>query len=458
LTRRRQLSAATARFILDSYAMNTAIDATDDSLRDPVLISLIQQLGMRYALSPKHWEWQVQRVVSANHYLRFRRLRENNVSLRNGGDATKLLAADREMFGFIAGSSSICRMMIEGRLGYYDALMSKVVSLIRDVPHARILDLGSFGGLTTLYLGRVFPQSTIVGVEQFGGAVRIADEFRERTGQTNVSFFAADYGKFRTNDQFDVVVSMQTLPCYCLPFVHSELPEVYLRGKNLLAQAESPNGLIDEVRRPLAAVRAMVVDGGRAIFHERVPDLSRALLLHLLLSQVGLEVVHERMAAWSSVSQQDRRQMSALIAATAVPSPAAFEEAAIIGLHTLAPGRVDLSDLPAGVLLRWEGNEAHAVYHGFPDSRDELLVRGDKNTGARFHCYFGVLMGRWAYVYLTDTADVRTLSVIGVQGVQSLFTGTMNEMEVLAGKGEIILVEPTMEKLVYAVAKRFARY
>jgi hypothetical protein len=34
----------------------------------------------------------------------------------------------------------------------------------------------------------------------------------------------------------------------------------------------------------------------------------------------------------------------------------------------------------------------------------------------------------------------------------------MNEMEVLAGKSEIVLVEPTMEKLAYAVAKRFARY
>lgn len=439
--------------------MNAAIfDAQDDSLRDPVLVSLKEQLDMTYALNPKHWEWQVQQLVSSNQYLQFRRLRENNVSLRDGGDASQLLAADREMFAFIAGSPAICRMMAEGRLGYYDALMSKVISLISEVPHARILDLGSFGGVTTLYLGRVFPQSTVVGVEQFEGAVRIANEFRERTGQSNVSFITADYGKFRPNDQFDVAVSLQTLPCYCLPFVHSESPEEYVRGKNLLTELDGPHGLLDEVFRPLAAVRAVVVDGGRAIFHERVPDLSRALLLHLLLSQVGFDIVHERIASWCSVSQQDRRQMSALIAATAVPSPAAFEEAAIIGLHTFAPGRIDLSDLPMGVSLRWEGVEAHAIYHGFPDSRDDLMVRGEKNTGARFHCHFGVLSGRWAYVYLTDTADMRTLSVIGVQGLQSLFTGTINEMEVLVGKGEIVLVEPTMEKVKYAVTKRFARY
>lgn len=434
------------------------IDAQDNSLRDPVLISMNEELGLTYSLNPQHWEWKVQQSLSSNQYLQFRRLRENNVSLRNGGDATKLLAADRQLFAFIAGFPVLCRMMTEGRLGYYDALMSKVVSTIKGVPHARIVDLGSFGGVTTLYLGRVFPQSTVVGVEQFDGAVRIANEFRERTGQANVTFITADYSTFRPNDQFDVAVSMQTLPCYCLPFVPSQSPEEYGRGKDLLAQWDRPPGLLDEVLRPLAAVRAMVVDGGRAIFHERVPDLSRALLLHFLFSHVGFDVVHESMAAWSSVSQQDRRQISALISANAVVPPAAFEEAPIIGLHTFGPARIDLSDLPMGVSLQWVGIEAHALYHGFPHSRDDLMIHGEKNTGARFHCHFGVLSERWAYVYLTDTADMRTLSVIPVQGLQTLFTGTINEMKVLVGKGEITLVEPTIEKVAYAVTKRFARY
>jgi hypothetical protein len=47
--------------------------------------------------------------------------------------------------------------MLEGRLGYYDAVLESVAEAVARIPHDSIVEMASYGGLASLYLGRRSP-------------------------------------------------------------------------------------------------------------------------------------------------------------------------------------------------------------------------------------------------------------------------------------------------------------
>ena len=74
-------------------------------------------------------------------------------------------------YRLVGASAEMTRVMLEGRLGYYDAALPIVAEALAAVPHATVLDLGCHAGLVPIYLGARFPKARVVGVEGQRGAV-----------------------------------------------------------------------------------------------------------------------------------------------------------------------------------------------------------------------------------------------------------------------------------------------
>ncbi len=438
--------------------MNAFPPASDVDFRDRALADLVRALGMYHAKTPDEYEWRLQTRLSHAVYQQFVKLRAELKALTANIVPSEFAAVDRRYYEFLGSHPLAFQAAAEGRLGYYDRLLPLLVWTLADVPRATILDLGCFNGLSTLYLGRAFPDSTVVGIERHRGFCEVADEGRKAVGASNVSFVRGDYTDFRPERAFDVVVSLQTLPGYMLPWLPSESPDDYSRGRHLAAEIENASSPAQAVLQSLTAIRSLVAPTGLVVFNERLHGLPRALVFNALLARAGLDVLHAHMVDWHMASQQADVQTSPLIIARPCTPPAAFDEASVIDLYTLPAGYTDLSDLPAAHSVTWQGFYAHANFHGLPGERDEVVVAADLKTGHRFHQHMGVMGGRLAYVYLSDTMDRRNLTVAHTRNMRPLFKTARDLLAAARARGELARVDSEEDKLDYALAKRFRRY
>ncbi|MFO0809017.1 MAG: efflux RND transporter permease subunit [Gemmataceae bacterium] len=438
--------------------VNAFPPASDVDFRDPALADLVRGLGLYHAKTPSEYEWRLQTRLSHGVYQQLVKLRAELKLHSTDIVPSQFAADDQRYYQFLDAHPLACRATAEGRLGYYDRLLPLLAWTLAGVPKARILDLGCFSGLSTLYLGRTFPDSTVVGIERYRGFYEVAEEGRKAVGAANVSFVHGDYTDFRPERPFDAVVSLQTLPGYMLPWLPSESPDDYRRGRHLAAEIENASSPAQAVLRSLAAVRSLASPTGLVVFNERLHGLPRALLFHALLARTGLEVLHAHMVDWHMAGQKADVQTSPLIVARPCTPPANVDEAAVIHLYTLPAGYTDLSDLPAAHSVTWQGFDAHANYRSLPGDRDELVVAAELKSGQRFHQHMGVLGGRLAYVYLCDTMDRRNLTVTHTRNMRPLFKTARDLLAAARARGEVARVDPEDGSLDYALTKRFRRY
>ncbi len=423
-------------------------------LADETLAAVVAAAGLDAPDTREGWEWRLQCALPWPVFDGYRRRRDEcYAAAKDVNDVARVAAANDEFFAFVNAHPDLCRLFAAGRLGYYDALLPKVAARLRRAPPARILDLGSFAGVSTLYLGAAFPDSQVVGVEQHPGAVAVAEEASARCGLGNVSFACADYTEFDAG-AFDAVVSLQALPAYLIPWLPSERPEEYARGSHLEAALGAPAAAVLAVARAVAAVRRLTTAGGRAVLHERVVGLPRALLFHHLLARAGLAVTDLCLAGWHSVSQRDVVQSFPLIVASAADGPVPFDEAAMTALYTQAGGP-NLTGLPETCGVTFSGPPAHAAFAALPAPRDELCLRVGVKDGRRMHAYFGIAGGLWAYVYRCDTCDERKLSVGHLGIVPAMFQPGLDELARLQASGQLTDCEPPLDQFRYHVGERF---
>ena len=423
-------------------------------LADETLAAVVAAAGLDAPDTREAWEWRLQCALPWTVYDGYRQRRDECfAAAKDAGDVARLAATEDQFFAFAAAHPDLSRLFAAGRLGYYDAILPRVAARLRLRPPARILDLGSFAGLTTLYLGAAFPDSRVVGVERHPGAVAAAEAARARCGLGNVSFACADYTGFDAG-AFDAVVSLQAMPACLLPWLPAERPEDYARGPHLEAAVGEPAAPVQAVARAVAAVRRLTAAGGLAVLHERVSGLPRALLFQHLLSRAGLAVTDRCWAGWHSFSQRDARQSFPLIVATASDGPAPADEAAMIALYAL-PGGPDLTGLPHSHGVTYSGFQAHAAFAALPGPRDELCLRAGLPDGRRLHGYFGIAGGLWAYVYRCDTHDERMITV-GDRGIApAMFRAGLDELGRLSAAGQLALCDPPLDKFRYHLGKRF---
>ena len=424
-------------------------------LADGMLAAVVEAAGLDAPDTREGWEWRLQCGVPWPIFDGYRSRRDAcYAAAKNPDDSARIAAAEDEFFAFACAHPDLCRHFAAGRLGYYDALLPKVAARLRRAPPARILDLGSFAGLSTMYLGLAFPDSQVVGVERNPGAVAVAEEARSRCGLGNVSFACADYTEFDVG-AFDAVVSLQAMPAYLIPWLPSERPEDYSRGSYPEAALGVPAAPVLAVARAVAAARRLTAVGGRAVLHERLVGLPRALLFQHLLSRAGLAVMDLCWAHWHSVNQRDVVQSFPLIVASAADGPAPFDETAMTALYTLPPGGADLNGLPGASAVTYSGPQAHAARAALPAPRDELCLRVGMAGGRRMHGYFGVAGGRWAYVYRCDTFDERKLSVGDRRIAPAMFRAGLDELGALQASGQLAHCDPPLDQFRGHVGERF---
>ncbi|MEO2090998.1 MAG: class I SAM-dependent methyltransferase [Gemmataceae bacterium] len=423
-------------------------------LADETLAAVVEAASLDAPDTREVWEWRLQCALPWPVFDGYRRRRDDcYAAAKDENDVARVAAVNEEFFAFANAHPDLCRLFAAGRLGYYDAVLPKVAARLRRAPPARILDLGSFAGVSTLYLGAAFPDSQVVGVERHPGAVAVAEEARARCGLGNVSFACADFTAFDAGT-FDAVVSLQAMPACLLPWLPAERPEDYSRGSHLEEALGAPAAPALAVARAVAAVRRLTAAGGRAVLHERVVGLPRALLFQHLLARAGLDVTDRCWADWHSVSQRDVVQSFPLIVARAADGAAPSDEAAMIALYAL-PAGPDLTGLPRAHGVTYSGFHAHAAFAALPAPRDELCLRAGLPDGRRLHGYFGIAGGFWAYVYRCDTHDERMMTV-GDRGIApALFRAGLDELGRLSAAGQLAQCDPPLDKFRYHVGKRF---
>ena len=157
-------------------------------LQDPILAMLAQQLKLEAPANLASWLTRAERELGAPRLEELQDWRKRLYSEARQASPTTSLASEAAFYQFVASNQAISAVMVEGRLGYYDAILPAVASRVGQVPHARILDLGSYSGLPSIYLAKQFPDAQVVGIERCKDAVQRAQELQARTGLKNVEF------------------------------------------------------------------------------------------------------------------------------------------------------------------------------------------------------------------------------------------------------------------------------
>lgn len=432
--------------------------ALDADYRDPDLADLVRRLGLCRPKTRDEFEWRLQTRLSHGVYQQVVAMRTDLKLTSGNGTAEQLAADDARYCSFLDAHPRACLATLEGRIGYYDRMLPLVYRALSGVPNARILDLGCFCGLTTLYLGRKFPQAEIVGVERLAGVCGVAERLLESSGAANVTFVSADFNDYRPEPPFDAAVSLQALPGYMLPFLPSETPEDYRRGRRLDAEIGDAASPVQIILRALRSIRSLVKNDGLVVFNERVQGPARALVFHAALAHAGFEVLHAHMVDWHMVGQKGDIQTSPIVIARPNAETPPTDESAVIDLYALPAGVADLTDLPIGRSVNWQGMEADANYRGLPGDRDEVVAAAEGKDGRRFHQHMGVMAGRLAYVYLCDTMDRRNLTVARTGDLRPLFKTAMDQLVASQKRGDVVSIDPALDRFEYTLNKRFRRY
>lgn len=417
----------------------------EKQFRDPALAALARDLGLRYPAGKPDWQAQARQLLGEPLH---QELENQRAALRSAPHT------EEAFYEFVAARPAVLAAMLEGRLGYYDAVLPAVAEVVQGLPHARIADLGSYSGFVSLYLGARFPDARVVGIERNAAAVERAREYQKRAPRGNVEFIHGDY----TRDGIpacDVVLSLQTIPTYLLPYIASADPESYRRGPNLAAAAADPSVPGQPVKQALAAAARLATPGGRVLLHERLPSVATASYFFFLASQVGLRRLEMRLLGWETANEREGMQVAPLLIAAVQPGPAPFDEAAVIDLLLPRPAPRDLTTLPPGQGLVITGREAEATFAAYAQAGSDIRVRVQTRDRQRFHIHLGVAGGRWAYVYTCNTADKREFKVCDSRMALPLFQPVVDYLVMSHRSGDATYIDPSPEALAGQIAARF---
>lgn len=417
---------------------------TEKPLRDPDLAALAKVIDLRQAATPEDWQRQALARLGPERFEQLQARRSN---------LAKNPASEAEFYQYVTADVDVMLAMLEGRIGYYDAVLPRVLELLQDRPPARILDLGSYVGLVSLYLSRRFPDATVVGIERCEGAVQRARAFLQKNPRPNVEFVHGDYLAWTPPDSFDLVLSLQTTPTYLLPQVPSQSPESYLRGRNLEAAASESSAR--PVAQALASMRRLAGQDGWVLLQERFPDIARASRFLYLLGDSALAVERLELLAWQAANERAGVQQAPLIVATPHAVPAPVDESRLIGLYYPQPETADVSRLGFDQPTTLTGVKAHWSFAALAGLRQEVCVQGRGQDGHRFHIHVGLLAGTRAYVYTCTTADYRELKICDARYARMLFTPVAEQLLLKQMAGEILDAEPEPRALAGIFRAKF---
>lgn len=155
-----------------------------------------------------------------------------------------------------------------------ETLVMELLQRAKDVPEAKILDVGTGSGCIAIAAAVNHPTAKLTAIDRSEAALAVARENAERHGVTErIRFLHGDlYAPLDPDERFDFVVSNP-------PYVREDelgslQPEVRLHEPKtaLLGGADG----LDVVRRLVAGAAAHLVDGGRLLF-EIAPEQAPAV-------------------------------------------------------------------------------------------------------------------------------------------------------------------------------------
>jgi hypothetical protein len=406
------------------------------ALLDPDLAALASDLGLDCPADQAEWEQRLRGRLEQEVYAD---LLEARVTYGERG-----AALPPDFFQLVGSDADLNLMMLEGRLGYYDAALPLVAQAVAGVPHGAILEMASYGGLAALYLGRRFPGSRVIAIDRCAGLIERSRELAAKAGVGNVTFVHGDYNRDDPGGPFDVVVSLQGMPIYLLPWLPSESPESYRRGDALNVVAADPILPARRVAQALASVGRLARAGGHAVLHERLPEVSRALLFVLLACKAGLRVRQTRPVVWESPAESlEGPRVSPLMVAECLGRAVPFDEAAVIESYLPRPSRLAPLVPPreSNRAMVLSGHEAQAHFEALPAGRRSLRVRSATSDDKRIHVHLGVA-GRLAYAYSCNDHDYRELKVADAGMARSLFGSVVESLARLQRSGQAAVTDP----------------
>lgn len=362
---------------------------------------------------------------------------------------------EKQFYDYVTADDALLSTMLEGRLGYYSAVLPQVATQISALAHGSIVDLGSYAGMGTLYLARRFPEAKVIGVERTPKALAFARRWAELAKVTNVSWIEGDYLRPPAGSQHDVVLSLQTVPTYMLPFIGSDSPESYARGKQLQSvdlATTAPGGVIRDI---LVSVGKWASKDGAIVLHERIGNVAGALLLQYLIYRAGMQVAQLGLLSWQTANEREGVQVSPLFLAKRASGAPTFSEERMLALLAPPVNPADLlrPEFDQGAMFR--GPEAHARFQGLLPSCADLKIEILTRERQRFHIHLGVVAGTHAYIYTCATTDFRELKLCRKEYIRQMFSPVVDHISRQAAAGEVVRVHPTPESLVGILHARF---
>jgi hypothetical protein len=220
------------------------------------------------------------------------------------------------------------------------------------------------------------------------------------------------------------------------------LPESYQRGKGLEVAAVNPAAPVQGVATALASLRRLAGGQGHVVFHERLPDIPRAVLFFYLASRADLRVTHQDHLTWETANERAGRQQSPLAVARPEPGAAPFDESSVTDLFLPPDDHATYSEqqLDQGLILA--GAQAERYFNALRPRCEDVCVQGTTADQNRFHVHLGVADGRRAYVYSCSTADYREFKICDARFARMLFSPVVEHLQHQQNTGSVIQVEP----------------
>lgn len=398
-------------------------------LHDPDLAQLADRLDLQVPANPEEWHRQARLRLGNERYEEFE---ERRAILRQDP------SSEEEFYHFLGANPLAARAVLEGRLGYYDAILPELAAGLQSHPAAQVLDLGAYYGIVAFYLAKRFPALKVIGIERCAGAVREARIFQRQLHISNVEFLSGDYATFELPERFEVVVSLQSMPTYLLPWLPSESPEGFARGKNLQAVSWDVTSPAQRVAQRLTAVRRAAATCGRVILHERMHSASRASLFVFLAARAGLRVTAIKPLSWQTAGERPGVQMSPFVELEAQEEETPFDEVRVLDLYFPVPASASLPAEPNQALLL-RGAEAQQTFCALRGKENDICLGFSTREQNRFHIHLGTVETRFAYVYTCGTDDHRELKVCSARFTRQLFSPVIEYLSRSHQSGEILM-------------------
>ncbi len=423
---------------------------TTRTIRDELLGSLVRQLDLRFSADLAAWLADARQRLDESRLNELQTRRQQLYSQARQALASESPAAEVAFYEFVAADPDISAVMLNGRLGYYDAILPEVAARLVGQPHCRVLDLGSYLGLPALYLAARLPDAQVIGIDRCRDAVCRAEEHRARVRGTNVAFVAGDYQTYAPSEPFDVVLSLQTMPTYLLPWLPADDPESYLRGRQLDRAAVAAVPSLQLVSDALAACARLVKPGGCVILHERFRGYPDAALFQYLAHRAGLRLTEQTAIHWQTANEREGVQQAPLQVAKRESIPVSFDEPAFLASYLPVPATMDLTapQLDQGVIL--SGPAAHANFQALATEKIDVCA-ALSYPQQEVHLHMGLVGQLAAYVYTCSTRDQREFKVCRASHARELFGPVLEFIRQQYQSGAVRCVEPEPGRLTEMV-------